>query len=167
MSIICLGVFCFGIFILTGIIWVSWICDLVSLILRTSQPLFLQIFFAFPTLSSISFWWSNKVYIWLSDTILLVLDVLFVSFCCWFYFFSLCASVWVISVAPQDLAHCPPFLLQQLVYLIIVILKSLPDSSNIRDISSLILMIALSPVFCFCGFLLSFHMPHSCFFFFF
>lgn len=94
MSIIHLGVFCFGIFILTGILWASWVRDLLSLILRTSQPLIFQICFTFPTLSPIS-WHSNKVYVQLSDIVLRLLDVLFLLFCsvAGFTFFSLYFSL--------------------------------------------------------------------------
>lgn len=49
-------------------------------------------------------------------------------------FYSLCVSVWIISIDPSDFGHCPPFLLEPLAYLIIVILNSLSDTSNICDI---------------------------------
>lgn len=85
--------------------------------------------------SYLSFWHSNKVFVRLSNTIPQLSDVLFsVFFSCWFYFylllflFSLCVSVWLISMAPSDLAHFPSLLLEHLAYLNTVILSSLPGS---------------------------------------
>lgn len=92
LNVIYLGVFCFVVFILPSILWDVWNYNLVSLILRISQPLFLQIFFFFKYfflphfLSYISFWHSSNRYVQLSDIIPQLLDVLFLF---WFGLFLL------------------------------------------------------------------------------
>lgn len=137
----CLGVFCLVVLILSGILWAFWIGDLMSLILGISQPLFLQIFlFILHFLSHIS-WWHSSVCltVWyypaaLRCSVLFLFCFILVGFTFFlsFFFFS---SAWVMSIEPTDLVHCPLFLLKPLAYLIIVILNSLSDTSNICDIS--------------------------------
>lgn len=71
-----------------------------------------------------------------------------------FTFIPFFVSVWVTSIDPSDLAHCPLFS-----YLIIAILNSLSDSSNICDIGMAGSNDCLSPGELF--FFLSFHMPSN------